>query len=49
MDLQKFMTVENLLKVLLAIAIGVMLYKVFFGKESYDNYPDQSGYAYPMD
>jgi hypothetical protein len=49
MDLQKMMTVENLLKVLLAIAIGVMLYKVFFGKESYDNYPDLSGYKYPMD
>jgi hypothetical protein len=49
MDLQKLMTVENLLKVLLAIAIGVMLYKVFFGKEKYDNYPDESGYKYPMD
>ena len=49
MDLNKMMTVENLLKVLLAIAIGVMLYKVFFGKESYDNYPDLSGYKYPMD
>ena len=50
MDLQKFMTVENLLKVLLAIAIGVMLYKVFFGKETYYNYQDdKSGYAYPMD
>jgi hypothetical protein len=49
MDLNKMMTVENLLKVLLAIAIGVMLYKVFFGKETYDNYPDLSGYKYPMD
>ena len=49
MDLQKLLTVENLLKVLLAIAIGVMLYKVFFGKETYDNYPDLSGYKYPMD
>lgn len=49
MDYQKLFTVENLLKVLLAIAIGVMLYKVFFAKESYDNYHDLSGYAYPMD
>ena len=50
MDIQKLLTVENLLKVLLAIAIGVMLYKVFFGKETYYNYHgDQSGYAYPMD
>ena len=49
MEFQKFMTVENILKVLLAIAIGVMLYKVFFEKESYDNYYDPSGYKYPMD
>ena len=50
MDYQKLFTVENLLKVLLAIAIGVMLYKVFFGKETYYNYQDdKSGYAYPMD
>jgi len=50
MDIEKMFTVENLLKVLLAIAIGVMLYKVFFGKETYYNYTDdKSGYAYPMD
>ena len=50
MDYQKLFTVENLLKVLLAIAIGVMLYKVFFGKETYYNYQDdKSDYAYPMD
>jgi hypothetical protein len=50
MDIEKMLTVENLLKVLLAIAIGVMLYKVFFGKETYYNYSDdKSGYAYPMD
>ena len=50
MDIEKMLTVENLLKVLLAIAIGVMLYKVFFGKETYYNYTDdKSGYAYPMD
>ena len=50
MDLEKMMTVENLLKVLLAIAIGVMLYKVFFAKETYYNYEgDKSDYAYQMD
>lgn len=50
MYLQKLMTVENLLKVLLAIAVGVMLYKIFFGKETYYNYHgDKSGYAYPTD
>lgn len=50
MDLEKMMTVENILKVLLAVAIGVMLYKVFFSKETYYNYrDDKSGYAYPMD
>jgi hypothetical protein len=49
-DLKKFMTVENFLKVVLAIAIGVMLYRIFFAKETfYNSANDKSGYAYPMD
>ncbi|AGE54929.1 hypothetical protein PBCVMA1D_449R [Paramecium bursaria Chlorella virus MA1D] len=50
----KYLTLENILKVLLAIAVGFMLYKIFFKKtETYYDYRspngDESGYAYPMD
>ena len=49
MDVNKYFTVENLLKVLLAVAIGFMLYKLFFAKESfYTCKNDASGHAYPM-
>ena len=54
MAVEKYLTLENILKVLLAIAVGFMLYKIFFKKnETYYNYQspdgDESGYAYPMD
>ena len=49
MDVNKYFTVENLLKLILAVAIGFMLYKIFFAKESfYTCKNDQSGHAYPM-
>jgi hypothetical protein len=45
------LTLDNILKVSLAVAVGVLLYKIFFHKsETYYNYQlDQSGYAYPSD
>jgi hypothetical protein len=51
LDLEKLFTLDNILKVLLAIAVGIMLYNVFFKKtETYYNYHlDKSGYAYPSD
>ncbi|AAC96772.2 hypothetical protein PBCV1_A404R [Paramecium bursaria Chlorella virus 1] len=54
MAVEKYLTLENILKVLLAVAVGFMLYKIFFKKnETYYNYQspdgDESGYAYPMD
>ena len=54
MAIEKYLTLENVLKVLLAVAVGIMLYKIFFKKEeTYYDYKspdgDESGYAYPMD
>jgi len=54
MAVEKYLTLENVLKVLLAIAVGVVLYKIFFKREeTYYDYKspdgDESGYAYPMD
>jgi hypothetical protein len=51
LDLERIFTLDNILKVLLAIAVGIMLYNVFFKKtETYYNYHlDKSGYAYPSD
>jgi hypothetical protein len=53
MTLAKYLTVDNVLKTLLAIAIGILLYNVFFKKsEGYYNYQSVdkvSDHAYPMD
>jgi hypothetical protein len=51
--LTKYLTVDNVLKTLLAIAVGILLYNVFFKKtEGYYNYQNVdkvSDHAYPMD
>lgn len=54
MSLQQHITVDNILKVVLAIAVGVLLYTIFFKKsEGYYNYKaiDKivGDHAYPMD
>ncbi|AGE53537.1 hypothetical protein ATCVGM07011_426R [Acanthocystis turfacea Chlorella virus GM0701.1] len=54
MSFQQHITVDNILKVVLAIAVGVLLYTIFFKKtEGYYNYRaiDEivGPHAYPMD
>lgn len=54
MAFEKHVTLDNVLKVLLAIAVGVLLYNVFFKKsEGYYNYQTidkvAGNHAYPMD
>ena len=54
MSFQQHITVDNILKVVLAIAVGVLLYTIFFKKtEGYYNYRaiDKivGDHAYPMD
>jgi hypothetical protein len=53
MELAKYLTLDNVLKTLLAIAVGILLYNVFFKKtEGYYNYQKDdkvSDHAYPMD
>jgi hypothetical protein len=53
MELAKYLTLDNVLKTLLAIAVGILLYNVFFKKtEGYYNYQKVdkvSDHAYPMD
>ncbi|AGE56411.1 hypothetical protein PBCVNEJV1_739L [Paramecium bursaria Chlorella virus NE-JV-1] len=53
MNLSKHVTLDNILKTLLAVAVGVLLYNVFFKKsEKYYNYQEldsQRNVAYPMD
>jgi len=53
MAMAQYLTLDNILKVLLAIAVGILLYNVFFKKtEKYYNYQSidkVSDHAYPMD
>jgi len=53
MTLSKYLTLDNVLKTCLAIAVGILLYNIFFKKtEGYYNYQSidkVSNHAYPMD
>lgn len=51
MTLSKYLTVDNVLKTCLAIAVGILLYNIFFKKtEGYYNYQIiDNKHAYPMD
>lgn len=53
MALDKYLTLDNVLKTLLAVAVGILLYNIFFKKtEGYYNYQSidkVSNHAYPMD